>query len=48
MMMFVTTLFNYVRDDLDAKVVMECVIEASSFKGPNIIGVSFRPPEDGN
>jgi hypothetical protein len=25
-MMFVTTLFNYVRDDLDAKVVMECVV----------------------
>jgi hypothetical protein len=24
-MMFVTTLFNYVRDDWDAKVVMECV-----------------------
>jgi hypothetical protein len=25
-MMFVTTLFNYVIDDWDAKVVMECVI----------------------
>jgi hypothetical protein len=25
-MMFVTTLFNYVGDDWDAKVVMECVI----------------------
>jgi hypothetical protein len=25
-MIFVTTLFNYIRDDWDAKVVMECVI----------------------
>jgi hypothetical protein len=25
-MMFVTTLFNYVIDDWDAKVVMECII----------------------
>jgi hypothetical protein len=25
-MMFVTTLFKYVRDDWDAKVIMECVI----------------------
>jgi hypothetical protein len=24
-MIFVTTLFNYVRDDWDTKVVMECV-----------------------
>jgi hypothetical protein len=28
-MMFVTTLFNYVRDDWDAKVVMEWLNESS-------------------